>query len=337
MPLPLILGIAAAVAGIAGAGSGVSGGVKMKKANDVVKAAQRRNEIAMTKLKEKNDSTTKTMDKLGNKELEIMSSFEDFSSSWEKIQNKPKFNELELQDLGLPNFDFKKLPEVSVAANLALGAMGGAAVGTAGGFAAAGATTTAVMALGTASTGTAIGTLSGAAATNATLAALGGGAVAAGGGGMALGTAVLSGATLGVGLLIGGIVFNITGSKLSEKADKAWDQMLDNEKKVDTACKFLNKLSNTATNFRRALQRVESVYKVKLNQLHTMIDEGKTDWREFSQEEIISLKNLVLLVQVLYSMCSVKILVNDRKEVDSKSVNSLIKKSNDTLSIINEQ
>lgn len=52
-------------------------------------------------------------------------------------------------------------------------------------------TTSAVMAFGAASTGTAISSLSGAAATNATLAWLGGGSLAAGGGGMAAGTAVL--------------------------------------------------------------------------------------------------------------------------------------------------
>jgi len=46
---------------------------------------------------------------------------------------------------------------------------------------------------GSASTGTAIGTLSGAAATNATLAWLGGGSIASGGGGMAAGSVVLGG------------------------------------------------------------------------------------------------------------------------------------------------
>lgn len=47
-------------------------------------------------------------------------------------------------------------------------------------------------ALGAASTGTAISTLSGAALTNASLAAMGGGAVAAGGSGIAGGTAVIA-------------------------------------------------------------------------------------------------------------------------------------------------
>ncbi len=74
-------------------------------------------------------------------------------------------------------------------------------LGAAGGFAGialAGTPTLvtgAVTALATASTGTAISSLSGAAATNAVLAWLGGGSIAAGGGGMAAGATVLAGIT----------------------------------------------------------------------------------------------------------------------------------------------
>ena len=39
MPLPLILGGAAAIAGAVGVGSAVHGGVKMKQANDTMKLA----------------------------------------------------------------------------------------------------------------------------------------------------------------------------------------------------------------------------------------------------------------------------------------------------------
>ena len=42
MPLPLILGAAAAVAGAAGVGSAIHGGVKMKKANDTMKDVDKR-------------------------------------------------------------------------------------------------------------------------------------------------------------------------------------------------------------------------------------------------------------------------------------------------------
>lgn len=42
MPLPLFLGIGAAIAGAVGVGSGVHGAVKMKEANDTMKAAENR-------------------------------------------------------------------------------------------------------------------------------------------------------------------------------------------------------------------------------------------------------------------------------------------------------
>ena len=44
MPLPLIIGIGAAIAGVAGVGAGIRGGIKMKEASNTVKSAQRRNE-----------------------------------------------------------------------------------------------------------------------------------------------------------------------------------------------------------------------------------------------------------------------------------------------------
>jgi hypothetical protein len=67
--------------------------------------------------------------------------------------------------------------------------------------------------LGTASTGTAIATLSGAAATNATLAWLGGGALSAGGFGMAGGLAVLGGIVLVPALAIIGIFSHVRARK----------------------------------------------------------------------------------------------------------------------------
>ena len=42
MPLPLIIGGLAAVAGVAGVGSGIHGAAKMKEANDTMKAAERK-------------------------------------------------------------------------------------------------------------------------------------------------------------------------------------------------------------------------------------------------------------------------------------------------------
>ena len=84
--------------------------------------------------------------------------------------------------------------------------------------------TSTVSALATASTGTAIGSLSGAAATNATLAWLGGGSIAAGGGGMAAGATVLATATYATAgvfaLASAGIVASAYYSKKYTEATK---------------------------------------------------------------------------------------------------------------------
>lgn len=220
-----------------------------------------------------------------------------------------------------------------------MGGLGGAAVGTAGGFAAAGATTAAVMALGTASTGAAIGSLSGVAATNATLAVLGGGALAAGGGGMALGTTILGATTLGVGLLVGGVIFNVTGSKLSDKADEAYRQMKKAEEKINKACGYLNELASTGKRYIEALEKVRRKYgetflvvSNAVNALH------KVDWHEFTVREKNATENSVLLVGLLYNMCKVNLVNKAKNEDDINTVNhSDINKSiSESVQVLNK-
>ena len=262
------------------------------------------------------------MDELGALELEILHSFDDFSNTIEKIQNRPQFKEYKKDGVTLPKYDKEALKSVSVGAGVLLGGLGGAAVGTAGGFAAAGATTSAVMALGTASTGTAIASLSGAAATNATLAALGGGAIAAGGGGIALGTTILGATTLGVGLLVGGVIFNVTGSKLSDKADEAWAQMKEAEKTIDAACTYLNDLKSATTKYTTSVTKARYKYKEIFGYVSYAVNNlKKTDWNDFSEEERIATQNAVLLVGLLYKMCQVSLVNKATKDNDMNSVN----------------
>lgn len=79
---------------------------------------------------------------------------------------------------------------------------------------------TLVGAMASASTGTAISGLSGAAAQNAILAWLGGGSMAAGGGGMALGAMALNASVAGPVLLIGGLVLNGQAEKAQSRAEE---------------------------------------------------------------------------------------------------------------------
>ena len=322
MPLPFILGGAAAAAAAAGVGSAIHGGVKMKKAHDTMKSAEQQHQDNIARFEAQNKQTTEAMDTLGKKELEILDSFQKFSDIFDRIQNRPEFKEYSKDDVKIPMYDAEELKEVSVGAGVLLGGLGGAALGTAGGFAAAGATTAAVMAFGTASTGTAIASLSGAAATNATLAALGGGAIAAGGGGMALGTTILGATTLGMGLLVGGIIFNLTGSKLSNKADQAMEQMKKAEKEINQIRLYLVELSNAEAKFEKTLSAVDRVYQRHLEQLgNLVILSGKTDWNLYSDAEKTLTENTALLVGLLFQMCKVQLVLKGEREADLNRIN----------------
>ena len=103
----------------------------------------------------------------------------------------------------------------------------------------------ALAAWGSAGTGTAIATLSGAAATNASLALLGGGTLAAGGGGVLLGTVILSGGAI---LVAGGVAY--LGYKLFELKDEH-----DETQRIAYMLKFFS----NEENLRKALE--QSVYR----------------------------------------------------------------------------
>ena len=322
MPLPFILGAAAAAAALGGVGSGIHGAVKMKEANDTMKSADSIHKKNIKRFEDTSEAANKAMDKLGTLELKILHSFDEFSDTIEKIQNRPQFKEYKKDGVTLPTYDKETLKSVSVGAGVLLGGLGGAAVGTAGGFAAVGATTSAVMALGTASTGTAIASLSGAAATNATLAALGGGTIASGAGGMALGSTILGATTLGVGLLVGGVIFNITGSKLSDKADEAWAQMRKAEKTIDTACAYLNDLKSAATKYTVSLETTRKKYKEIFEPVSYAVNSlGKTKWTDFTEEEKTATQTAVCLVGLLYKMCQVSLVNKASEEKDMNTVN----------------
>lgn len=148
------------------------------------------------------------------------------------LANSPKEFVKDIADVKFDIQEFKeaiRIEEENASQNIkgATTAGGGLAVG--GAIASLGPTAAMAIAttFGTASTGTAISALSGAAATNAALAWLGGGAVAAGGGGMAAGNAFLALAgPIGWGvaggfLIVGGTFSAIANKKAAEQATKA--------------------------------------------------------------------------------------------------------------------
>lgn len=112
----------------------------------------------------------------------------------------------------------------------------------------------------TASTGTAIASLSGAAATNATLAFFGGGSLAAGGLGIAGGTAVLGGLVAGPALAVIGFV---VGSKASANLDNAYSNLSKAEEfkeEMNTASSLCIGIRKRTAMFNRFLLSLNSIF-----------------------------------------------------------------------------
>lgn len=312
MPIPIVVVAIAAAAGATGIGAGAHGGLNIKKARDKEKQAKQLHEESCNLFVEKGALADEAMDRLGKLELETLKGFGDFSDIVSLIQNAPEFAEIDRSDIDLPQFNSEGLRNISVVAKTTLGGLAGAAAGTAGGFAAAGATTAVVSAIGTASTGTAISTLSGVAATNATLAALGGGSLAAGGGGMAAGAAVLGGAAAGAGILVGGIIVNVIGRNLSDNAEKLWEQVQEEKESIDKACTLLDEIIESANRYRATLERTQQEYVKHVGKISFIVkDLGKTDWNDFTPKEKLAFENTVLLVGLLYRMCKTNLVIDD--------------------------
>lgn len=337
MPLPLIIGAIAVAAGATGVAKGVSGAKKLKEANDDIKKLKNKFEDEVKHLKEQEKDTQEAMDELGKKEVVIMSSFEHFSDCIERIQNRPDFDKKYTDDKKIKPISIDKLKEVAIGAAALEGVIAGSALGTAGGFAAAGATSAAVSALGVASTGTAISGLSGAAATNATLAALGGGSLAAGGGGIALGTTILSGATLGIGLMVGGFLMNHVGEKAKEDYQETLSEYNKGHQKINEALELLSKIEEAADSYTELLNKVAGQYFYELSWLNELTQQ-KNNWYEYSLDEQNKIEHIVLLVSILYKMCGVQFLLkeNDTMELNHEEIETARQYIDDSKVIQND-
>ena len=322
LPLPLIILAASGIAGAAGVASGVNGAVKMGNAKDQMDEINAKHNKNIEMFRVQNVETCGITDRLGILQLTVLKSFDDFSRIFTKLRDKPEFKHEFASGASLPAFEPDEIKNASIGAAILLNGLGAGMAGAAGGFAAAGTVSAAAASFGMSSTGVAIATLKGGAAINATLAYLGGGSIAAGGGGMALGQIVLNSALPGVGLLIGGIIFNVSASSLSKKVDEAWEQIYTETASVDKICGYLRTLSEAASKYYDALSRVRDLYNRQFHKLrHTVNVLGKTEHSDFTDEESLNLQNAILLVQLLHEMCKVNLVIYNEKEDDINTVN----------------
>lgn len=171
-------------------------------------------------LEKRRKEVNKVLEKVMKEKVNSLKSLKKIDKISKNLKSKERtFDQSEIK-LSNINDNFQRIENVISIGDAAMSATKGVAsgVGTALGSWAL------VGAYGTASTGTAISALGGAAATNATLAWFGGGSIAAGGGGMAAGSLTLGGIVAIPALAVAGILSHLKANKkINEIEEKIYE------------------------------------------------------------------------------------------------------------------
>lgn len=227
--------------------------------NDVLRTAIDRYNDAYTMM---NDNGV-TLYRERIRAVDLILHIEDLVNS---IANHPKEFDTEIQEIKTQRQSFTEVcdyarEELETARKSALAAGAGAATGAAVVSVAPTVAMWVATTFGTASTGTAISSLSGAAAANAALAWLGGGALTAGGGGMAAGNALLALAgpigwgIAGVTLLSSVVLFKMSRFRMDKKKRDEIESIKNNTFTVQKLAAQIQMLLDEVAALRKRLDK----------------------------------------------------------------------------------
>ena len=285
MPLPILFIGFAAATGLVGAGKTAIAIADNEKAKKINLSANKSVQDANNKLELQRNAVSVSLSNLGEIKLNILSkNVTEFVNTFEKIKNVDFSNSVGLEELSKLHIDKQDFEELKELGNFALNAAGGATAGITGGALTAFGAYGLAQTFASASTGTAIATLHGAAATNATLAFFGGGSLAAGGLGMAGGAMILGSMVAGPALLVMGL---ITGAKSQEKLDNALANQAQSEEIVEalnTASFQCNAIRRRTYMFYNLLAHLDSYFLPQIWRMQEIIENEGTDYRTYSKE-----------------------------------------------------
>ena len=310
----LIVGITVGVVGaLTGISTGIKAGIDNKNANDINDLAQTILNNAKKRIEISKAASGKSLEVLGEKKIYILDNkINEFIRLFEKIKNISLNESSGLNELSKFRIDkdnsFLELKELgNLGTSMAKGFASGAVAGALTAFGAYGAATT----FATASTGTAIASLSGAAATNATLAFFGGGSLAAGGLGVAGGTAVLGGMVAGPALAILGIVMS---AKASKKLDEAYSNKAEAQKiatELNTATIMCNGIRRRAYLFQRLLIKCESLFSPLLYEMKKIQVISGVDYNKYTIEQKETISRALSLAGTIKAILDTPILTEE--------------------------
>lgn len=258
----------------ASAAYGIAKGIKASddnaKAKNTIYDAERLFNSAKSRYERTKNDMTKSLEELGETKLRAYANdilyFCALFNSFKNITIESKVSAEDITKLNLTEPETFKAVEIEAMEASELVKTGLRAIG-AGVLAGIGSYGGAMM-FASASTGTAISALSGAAATNATLAWFGGGSLAAGGFGIAGGTAALGGIVAGPAIAIMGMVSAAKAEENLSKANATYSEAENKAEKLNTASDFMSSVESIANNYNDFITAFESLYLPILRKLH---------------------------------------------------------------------
>lgn len=293
--IPIILGAAALGSAAIGVLKGSEGAGNINQANEIGNLAQQRYDRAVSDIKAQSEETNKLAQAYGQLQLDVkMLTIGRFVAFIERIGQRCA--ESDMQFLEGLEISYQQLQEYKAEAIKAEQFFQGGVQAVLAGTAASQAATSVATSIGVASTGTAISGLSGAAAANATLAWLGGGTLAAGGGGMALGSLVLGGVTIGPALAVSGFM-------LAGKAEEALTKAREYEAQVNVAIAKINTVRDLMQQVKRQISELSDLLEtlntnavLSLNELESRPFDSNRDATKF-QQVMLLVKALVEIIK----------------------------------------
>lgn len=308
MPLPFIpMAIALGISALAGAKKGYDGYSDISDSKKMDEQSRSLQKEAEQELELSRVSTNTNLETLGKTKISIYTqgSVDQFIKVASRIKNMPD-KELEgvLEKVtpitevleGLRNI---RISLIEISGGLLSSATSGAlaSLGALGG----------VTAFGTASTGTSIALLSGAAAKSATLAWLGGGTLATGGFGMAGGMVMLGGIAVAPMILVGGFLLASKGKKTKEQALENRKQVESYQKSVTAICKNLSLIADTARTMTDVLEQMDNLFLEYIRRADVVISHND-DYRTYGNREKTLIKNCFLFNKHLENLVDTKLM-----------------------------
>lgn len=357
MPISFIIAGLAATAGITGITKGVKSITKNSEAKRIISNANFRYNSVLKDMNMQKYKTSKQLESLG--ELKLVSWSEDigtFISLFSDFKKVKLESEVNLDEILINNVnnveELKQMQIASLKASEVLKfGVGSLGAGALTGIASYGG----AMMFASASTGTAIATLSGVASTNATMAWFGGGALASGGMGMAGGAVVLGGIVLGPVLAVAGFIMAAKSEENLSRAKKLYSEARNAVEKMKIMTTFLEGIEEIAYSYeifissfrleyqellhglievkerafinqeKYILNRIKKIFKIKI----------KIDFNQISLEDQQVLHISWLMTQILNAVLSAPLLTQ-KGEMDKSAQLVLVEAEKTIINLLDE-